>query len=522
MYLAPSLRWRPDAADEVMLRADLHQRAYRSAYGLPGPSPAAWTLMGYDYAYPGISRERMGLDLPASTYLGLPDWDQSIEHTNNVQLEWSHDFGDAWRVKLGVAPEWTHYHGRYSWWSWSKDDATGVVSGALSAGIYGYRSREVPVSIDVTGEFTTWGIVHTLLVGAGADAGRYVDAGPGENQAMVPLEAVGSLDWLHPPHYALVQDTSVLAGHWTYDQHTRGAYIQDIVKLDAQWRVLGGYRIDTARGSWTYDDGSGPDGIYTGSFGSHGGTPRLGVVFEPSRVLSLYASLSRSFSPNWGRLVDGSLPPPERGRQQEIGLKWDFDDGRANLNVAAYRLYRENVERCAPQSADCKLYVLSGQQQSQGIEFDLNGQVFRHLRVTSALTFQTGAKITRDLPYDPDTGGGGLPIGTHLSGGPHVLFNVFGVVDGAAWSMPALSLGLGFNATSRSEMNVPNDGQHIAGARQVDLFAAYEFSPRTRVQLNVNNLSGHVQASSPGWQNYPWIENANTPREFVLTMSTRM
>ena len=248
----------------------------------------------------------------------------------------------------------------------------------------------------------------------------------------------------------------------------------------------------------------------------------LKTVWQPSRRDSYYLSWSRSFNPNWGRLVDGSIPPPERGVQTEVGWKHDFDDGKTNLNIAAYRLVKRNVERCAPQDPDCRLYVLGGQQSSQGLEFDLNGEPLPHLRLTASLTLQSGARVDKDLPADsPYAWGGALPVGNRFPGGPRRMASFFGVYTLQGDTLPGLELGGGFNYSAPSEQNLPNDGYRLPGERTVNLYAAYPLTPRVHVQLNVNNVTNRLAYSSPGWQGWPWLYFANKPREFVLALTAQ-
>ena len=521
-YLAPSARWRPDASDSVLLRGDLHRRRYVPDPGLPGPG-SGWAANDLAYWYPGPARDRMGLDLPIAQYTGLPWFDRYTDDNRTLTLEWTHTFNEQWTLKTGLSPAWTDYQGQYSgfWWEQPTDEAGNplpVVS-HLSAGRYGYGAREVPVNLDLTGDFVAAGLAHKLLVGFAWNHGRWHDSGPANNTSLVPVESVGLLDWLRGPRYSFVADPDFPGSDYTYYQRTEGLYVQDLVSLGEAWKVLVGYRYDRAKGGWRSTYGT---DVYEGEFESRGGTPRLGIVWQPSRTTSLYASWSRSFNPNWGRLVDGSLPPPEKGVQFEMGWKQDFADGRANLNVAIYSLVKRNVERCAPQDPDCRLYVLGGEQGSKGLEIDLNGEPLPHLRLTSSLTLQTGARVRKDLPADsPSTWGGALPVGNTFPGGPHRIFNFFAVYAFEEGPAAGLELGGGFNYASASEQNLPNDGHKLPGERTVNLYGAYALTPAVRVQLNLNNATNDIAYSSPGWQGWPWLYFANKPRELVLTLTSK-
>lgn len=516
LYLAPSLKWAVGDADQLLLQAEYKDRHYNWDTGLPS---YFWgDFDGHEVDYPGLSRVRRGRDLPIHQYIGLPGWDGQRETKHTLTLEWEHDFNDDWHLKVGTAPVLTDYQGRFSYfyWGWDDPDEDGVLlpedhHAYLLAGSYGYHSREWPVTADLTGHFDTWGLKHTILMGASYTKGRWHDSGPGGNDVMKALEPIGLEDWRHPPAYTLVNDPDYdVSNSWQYEQEEFGAYVQDLVELSDQWKALVGYRIGRARGSYEYIWGS---DVYTGDSHYRGHTPRLGLVHQPSKTLSLYAGWSQSFTPNWGRLKNGGTPPPETGSQWELGLKQDFADGKANLNVALYRINKSNVARCAPESSDCKIIVVAGSQRSQGLEIDLNGQISPNLRLTNAITFQR-AKVTKDVSTDA----GGLPVGDKLTGVPQWIFDVFAVYEFKTGPWSGLDIGGGYNAAGETEANLPNDGYRLPGLRRVDLMAGYRLTPTWRLQANLNNLTNHVNYSSPGWG---YMAFANKPRELVLTASAR-
>lgn len=516
-YVAPSLRWNASDADSLLVQAEYKDRHYNWDTGLPS---YFWgDFDGLEVDYPGLSRNRRGMDLPINQYIGLAGWDGQHELKQTLTLEWEHDFSDDWHLKAGLAPVLTDYQGRssYFYWGWDDPNEDGVYlpedhHAYLLAGGYAYRSQEVPVTLDVTGKFTLWGLKHAILFGLSHSRGVWRDAGPTSSTFLKPLEAVGLQDWRHPPHYTLQPDPDFEgSGSWMYSQTDQGAYVQDLVSFGDAWKVLLGYRVSRARGHYT---SVWAGETYTGDSAFSGSTPRLGVVYQPSKMVSLYGGWSQSFNPNWGRLKNGGTPPPETGSQWEVGAKVDFAEGKANLNVAMYQIDKTNVERCAPESSDCKIVVAVGGQRSHGLEIDLNGEVWPNLRLTNAITVQD-AKVTKDLATDL----GGLPVGDRMTGVPRWIFDVFAVYAFKGGTLAGLDLGAGYNATAEVEANLPNDGYRLPGLRRVDVMAGYQLTPKLHLQANLNNATNRVNYASPGWG---YMAFATKPRELVLTLTAKL
>ncbi|NQE36214.1 Ferric-pseudobactin 358 receptor [Microcoleus sp. IPMA8] len=101
-------------------------------------------------------------------------------------------------------------------------------------------------------------------------------------------------------------------------------------------------------------------------------TPRFGVVYQLIPELSLYASYSRSFKPN--NAADGNtgtLLKPEKGEGLEVGAKTELLGGRLSATLVYFNITKQNVATSAP-SNPLGFSIATGEQQSQGVEFDLS------------------------------------------------------------------------------------------------------------------------------------------------------
>ncbi|MDR0280396.1 MAG: TonB-dependent receptor [Paucimonas sp.] len=100
-------------------------------------------------------------------------------------------------------------------------------------------------------------------------------------------------------------------------------------------------------------------------------TGRLGLVYDLTSSVSLYTQYSTSAEPPGGTLTSASIGQVgdldlSRGRQVEVGSKFDFLDGRGSATAAAYRIVRKNIS--VPSSTQPNVTEQAGQQTSTGIE----------------------------------------------------------------------------------------------------------------------------------------------------------
>jgi len=91
----------------------------------------------------------------------------------------------------------------------------------------------------------------------------------------------------------------------------------------------------------------------------------------------------------------GATIDPEIGEQFEAGVKAEWFDQRLTTTLAYYHLTKENIMPPDFTSQDPFAVAAIGKARSQGIEFDLNGQITDELNLIGNYAF-TDARITQD------------------------------------------------------------------------------------------------------------------------------
>lgn len=258
------------------------------------------------------------------------------------------------------------------------------------------QTRNLFNNLEAEGEFATWGLHHTVLVGLELGHQR---RDPLLRNAL-PINqggtAVPSLDLDNPDrsqqHNGRMRVSS--NNHTVVD--SRGLYLQDQIRLNEQWQILAGLRFDRFEVETTnrLTNRSEPQTSTSTS-------PRIGVVYSPWREHSFYASWSKTFSPVGGGLI-GITPDaagntndtdPELSRQKEIGVKSDWFDERLSTTLALYEL--ELYNRRTRDPINLELIQLSGLQRSRGIELTATGNIVGNWYVRGGIGLQD-ATIVKD------------------------------------------------------------------------------------------------------------------------------
>lgn len=70
---------------------------------------------------------------------------------------------------------------------------------------------------------------------------------------------------------------------------------------------------------------------------------RVGLVYNLTNSIVLYAIESTTINVQTSRLIDGGITPPQDGKQREVGIKTDFANGKLSLTASLYDIRLTNV-----------------------------------------------------------------------------------------------------------------------------------------------------------------------------------
>lgn len=365
-------------------------------------------------------------DFDRSGYYGFANLDRQDSKTNSMQGIFSHRFSDALSVRNLTRYEKIRQHtvtsqptGTFCLASTGlQPTAPGATVGAacpatVPAGYYlptGGRGVERFITnetaytqTDLTAEFATGGIEHSLVAGVSALWQDYH-----QTQGTLPRNADGSTPSF--PLVSIANPGAVVQGPtgFTYGsniytgpinfilasrnfgtQKSYAAYLFDTAKFTDWFELNGGVRYEHVKGSnrtLSYVTTAGAANLgdlstATGPFRVSDNllSYRLGAVFKPTPNTSLYVAYGNSKLPSQAS-VDGACTnancrlKPETTYNYEIGAKADLFDARLLLTAALFRNERNSI-RVNSNDPTLPDQTLDGKQRVEGLSLGASGQL---------------------------------------------------------------------------------------------------------------------------------------------------
>ncbi|AVH69211.1 TonB-dependent siderophore receptor [Nostoc sp. 'Lobaria pulmonaria (5183) cyanobiont'] len=322
------------------------------------------------------------------------------------------------------------------------------------------------LTTDLIGNFSTGSIKHQLLVGFdwNSDNTTYTRRSRGTG--------VPSLDIFDPIYnQPQAEEPFEIDFSSNYGSDSLGIYIQDIVSLTSNLKLLLGLRYDTQ--DYNFRDLT-SDFRYSQADSAF--SPRVGIVYQPIPPISLYASYARSFTPSlFGNSVDGRPFKPGRGTQYEVGVKADLSN-RLSATLAFYDLTRTNVSTDDPNNLGFS--IQTGEQRSRGIEFNIGGEILPGLNVIAGYSY-IDAQITKDNVF---------PVGNRLNDVPYNSFNLWTTYQIQQGSLQGLGFGLGLFYVGERQGDLDNTPTYVLPSYFRTDAAIFYQRGRYRAALNFTNL----------------------------------
>ena len=310
--------------------------------------------------------------------------------------------------------------------------------------------------LDLSAEFDTGGIGHTLVFGVSAlwekyaqDNGNVLRTAAGYDPYAAPFVATSAtnLTGVNPLYNAgasmgfyypianIGSPNEVIAGpaattglarvygNNTYngpinfirsaraegEQTTYAAYLFDTLKFSDFFEINAGLRYENVKGSNRTLNFSTTPGATLGQFTTATGpfkvndnlfSYRVGAVFKPSADTSIYAAYGNAKTPSKAS-VDGSCAAnncnvePETAINYEIGAKADLFDKKLQLSAALFRNQRDKY-RVASGDPAVPDQVLDGKSRVDGIALGATGNITNAWSISANYTY-LDSKIIRGV-----------------------------------------------------------------------------------------------------------------------------
>lgn len=454
LFIAPALKWQPDADTSLTLLAAVQQD--NVGWGIQF-LPASGTVL------PNPNGK-----IPFNRFTGEPAFDEYNPLMAMIGYEFEHRIDETFMIRQNA---------RYSYLS--NDEQFGVFGAGLEADGRTYnRYADLGISdygnfaIDnqVQAKFDTGPLAHTLLLGLDYQYTDYSDQGSSAE--------IDPIDIFDPVYGATISEfTPYLDTDKTQSQ--AGLYAQDQVKLGNWALTLGG------RHDWTKSEivDHLADGATTEQSDS-AFTGRAGLVYLSDIGLAPYVSYSTSFMPVLDYNPAGTPFEPETGEQYEVGVKYQPIGWNSFITVALFDLTKQNVIRYIGNDA-----FQTGEIRSRGLEVEGVASLDSGLDIKLAYAY-LDTRITDDTEGSEGNTPYGVPQhrvslwadykiqsgmleGLGLGGGIRYIGETYGD-DANSFTVPAVTL---FDAALyyewenlKFQLNATNlfDKQYIASCSNAD------------------------------------------------------
>lgn len=448
-YLAPSLTWRPAPGTTLTLLGEM-QRNVTKGFSI----------------YVVRNNQNTGL------LRGDPDHLRYVQRQSQLGYQLDHRVNDIWTLRQNFRYAQSSVGNHYI-------NVGGPLAGSIlprSARYGDDHLHQVAVDTHLQGRFNHGAVSHTVLAGldwnnAESDYEEF-HAAPGTTP---------SLDLDAPAYGIAFPAADVLRTSRTIHTRQLGLYLQDQIKFDERWVLTLGGREDLVK-TLTNDrlntlSDRQRDRAFSG---------RAGLTYLGNNGVAPYVSYAESFVPQNLKTSAGEAYKPTRGKQWEVGVKYQPAGGQSMFTAALFDLTKTHVETYDPATDD---YVQTGEIRSRGLELEAKTRLARGLDLYGAYTYND-VEVTNSL--DVDLGKVPLQVPRQLASA--------GIDYALTGSLQGISVGAGVRYVGKRYDDVENT-KSTPSFTLVDAALRYEHGP-WRWALNVANLFDKDYVASRAYGGY--------------------
>ena len=349
-YINPSVLFKASDKTEILLQGDYLKDNWTPDFGT--------AIIG-----------KKIIDIPRNTYFGAT-WSNGQTKQATVSGLVKHDFNTNWKLNFNTSFQ------NFSRTSKGTERIQPAANGDWKRPLGQNKNLEqiIGEQLSIQGNFSTGKVKHQLFTGVDMEnsfseaytftfspttygSGNVFDFGNFNQGGAIPDS----------------KNTRIVKT----DTNRFGIYAQDLISITEKFKILAGIRWSWQEAQVNTYDLIKATVTEAPKRKDEAFTPKLGVVFQPTKNMSLFASYSNSFTPNTGTTVDLKAIEPSIIDQYEVGLKKDFWRGKLSTNITAYQITNSNLAQTAEFKADgssnidTSIKVLSGETTSKGVEFDI-------------------------------------------------------------------------------------------------------------------------------------------------------
>lgn len=499
-YINPSLLFKANEKTSFLFQTDYLQSNFTPDFGTGSLADTQIAKIG------------------RSAFLGT-NWQYNKVKQNNTSVNVKHIFNPIFTLDASLG--YQLFNREY----YAVERVQAPANGDWARPLNRIASNEENLSaiINLTGKFATGKIKHQLL--AGLDGNESYTKTFSFNNPKI-YDTINILD---PNKFTRRTDIPAAEKISSLKSPSKsaGVYVQDLISLGSKINILAGVRYSYQKAEPTQTRYLAKDSlVYGKGISNDAFSPRLGLVYKPTKTTSAFASYSNSFSTNSGTDVFGNALPASIIDQYEVGVKNELFNKKLSLNLTLYSIINNNLAQTAEFLADgttpntnTDLKELAGQTTSKGIEVDIAAHPVTGLNIMAGYSYN-------NMQYtNIKTAKGNYVEGERLVSTPEHTANASVFYEFLNNDFKGLKVGLtgqyvgdrlaGWNNKQGQTQNY-NRLISVKGFTTIDVSAGYEFK-KYELLLKMSNVFNTY--------NYYVHENYSinpiAPRQIIGTLSYR-
>lgn len=418
---------------------------------------------------PGVPNGFVGIyDLDQMRGFDFADdlFNASDREMSTLSFGITHEFDSGW--KLNGTFRYTDFA-----WVYRNIYISGNAGPVVNRGIIDQDEdfRALAFDLRLAGAVTTGAVEHDLTFG--------IDAQKFKENATTIFSDITPIDYLAPSYGSVAILGQTYRADKTVDAQQYGLYALDEMSM-GNWRATLGLRHD-----WTRQSGGNLVGGATTDFGRKDGatTGQASIGYDFGNGAHAYLAYATSFLPQVGADVNGDLLKPTRGKQWELGVKYEPTAFDGLFTAALYDLTETDRTSWAGPAWNDVLQL--GKVKVRGLELEGVADLGNGWSGKAAYTFA-------------DTRLSGDNDGNELANTPRHSASLWLSHEFQTGSLQGLTLSGGMRYIGKRWSSDANTTE-LEAVALLDLGASYEWDSGLNLQVNVNNLTDEAYISAIGF-----------------------
>jgi len=472
-------------------------------------------------------------DVPRNTFPGV-EWGYNDVSQATATATLTHHFTNNWQLRT-VAGYQNYKNDLFATARPNANSNFVQANGTWIRGLQKTKTEEdyCLLQADLTGKFSTGSVEHNLLFGADADRYKtqsYTFVTTAFNNALSNASIrnkniYDTINIFNPTGTSFTKrnDIPYLAPNLVTTSPVQrvGVYVQDLISISSQIKLLTGIRYSIQENQQaTVDTLARNTRGFVKAYTSNAFSPRVGLVYQPTKTISVFASYTNNFSPNSGVDTLNNPLKPSIVDQYELGTKTDLFNKLLSVNVTGYIIKNSDFALAVlnPPASVPAARELVGEVTSKGVELDIAtkpihgfsfiaGYSYNDTRYTKSNGANSSVKSGDRLRYNP----------SHTANGS--LYYVFSGNKLKGFSVGAGAFYVGNRVAGRNTTatNPTYKLMPLPDYTLIDLSAGYvsdKYSVRFKLSNAFNKLSYNVHDDNS--------VNPVAPRQFAATFAYKL